>query len=424
MKRFFKNKKVLADCKIYTMLCAAAKKKHLSFHTPGHKIGKWDITELSFSDNLASPRGCIQEAERDIARILGATKSFILTDGSTSGIFSMLYAAKKLGVKKLLVIEPVHKSVYNACAALEIQPTAFLTKENFSQIPTLLGDSDALFCTSPDYYGNVAKLEDFRALCDKEKKLLLIDGAHGSHLHFNKSVYAGSYADMWVDGAHKNLPALTQGAVLSAKGEKCAEALLESVNIFRTTSPSYPIMASVEYAVKYPPNLTLEKEVRAFAKKHSPFLLVNEDWTKLCVPFGKRAFDAEKELENAGIYAEFCDGENVMFYLSPATKLYDFKRLCKKLEKLFNRYPLTKREENQTPAPVLLTDEKESNDVEWLPLTQAENRIAARDCGLFPPCTPLIRRGEKIEKEKIELLQKANNVFGLNDNKILIYKEE
>ena len=79
------------------MLFKSGKEKHLSFHTPGHKAGKWDITELAYSDNLSSPSGCIAEAERDVAQILGAKKSFILTDGSTAGVLAMLYAAKTLG---------------------------------------------------------------------------------------------------------------------------------------------------------------------------------------------------------------------------------------------------------------------------------------------------------------------------------------
>ena len=95
MKEFLTDKRVLETCHIYKMLSAAAKRKHVSFHTPGHKRGAWDITELSFSDNLSCPRGSIAEAQRDIARILGAKQSFILTDGSTSGVMSMAYAAKK-----------------------------------------------------------------------------------------------------------------------------------------------------------------------------------------------------------------------------------------------------------------------------------------------------------------------------------------
>ena len=86
MNTFLTDKNVLADCKIYQMLLVHAQKEHLSFHTPGHKIGAWDITELSFSDNLSCPRGCIAEAEKDLAKSLGAERSFILTDGSTAGV--------------------------------------------------------------------------------------------------------------------------------------------------------------------------------------------------------------------------------------------------------------------------------------------------------------------------------------------------
>jgi arginine/lysine/ornithine decarboxylase len=93
----------------------------------------------------------------------------------------------------------------------------------------LLAVSDALFITSPDYYGNVADYQELRAYCDKEGKLLLVDGAHGGHLHFDKELYAGSYADIWVDGVHKSLPCYTQGAVVSARNEKLAEALEENL---------------------------------------------------------------------------------------------------------------------------------------------------------------------------------------------------
>ena len=116
------------------MLKKHAGKKHLSFHTPGHKQGKWDVTELSFSDNLSSPQGCIAEAERDIAEILGARKSFILTDGSTAGVLSMLYAAKTLGVKTVAVFESSHKSVFNGCKLLGLTPLVYTGKRG-GEIP-------------------------------------------------------------------------------------------------------------------------------------------------------------------------------------------------------------------------------------------------------------------------------------------------
>ena len=403
MRRFFKDKRTRKKCHIYQML-NAQKGKHLSFHTPGHKQKGFDITELSYSDNLACPRGCIAQAEKDIAAILGASKSFILTDGSTLGVFSMLHAAKALGVKKVFVIEPAHQSVYNACAVLGLI------------ILTTKSGADAILCTSPDYYGKVAELSKLRAHCEKEQKLLLVDGAHGGHLHFDKGVYAGAFADFWVDGVHKSLPALTQGAVVSARTEMQAAALGDAVKLFRTTSPSYPIMASVEYAVKYPRNERLEKLVRAYALSQER-VRVQGDWTKLCASFGKSAFEAEKFFESKGVFAEFCDGETVCFYLSPATKISEFKKLCRLLEIAFEKYPFEPVQRN--PAPFVL---KETAG-EWVELIKSENRVCAANCGLFPPCTPLIKKGEKITKEKIELLEKANNVFGLNDGKIYVHKK-
>ena len=345
MNTFLTDKNVLADCKIYQMLLAHAQKEHLSFHTPGHKVGAWDITELSFSDNLSCPRGCIAEAEKDMAKILGAEKSFILTDGSTAGVLSMLYAAKTLGVKTLAVCENSHKSVFNGCAMLGITPLVYPCeyREKIPQVPTMsalkqkytdiIRQADALFLTSPDYYGNVADWQEIRQYCTETGKLLLVDGAHGGHLHFDKTKHAGGYADLWVDGVHKSLPALTQGAVVSARDGRTADALSAAVDVFRTTSPSYPIMASVEYAVKHPRNEVLEKAAIAF--QQHPRVYKNEDWTKLCVRFGKYAFEVEKWLERKGVYAEFCDGSLLTFYLSPATKMQDFERLQSMLTDLF-----------------------------------------------------------------------------------------
>ena len=431
MQKFLKNEKVLKDCKIYRMLSAHATERHLSFHTPGHKVGAWDITELGFSDNLSAPKGCIAEAERDIAEILGAKKSFILTDGSTAGVLSMLYAAKALGAKTVAVCEASHKSVFNGCKLLGLTPLVFapLNGSKMQNEPTvyalnkayggIFSRADALFFTSPDYYGNISDLAGAREYCDKNGKLLLVDGAHGGHLHFDKNKYAGAYADLWVDGVHKSLPAFTQGAVVSARTEVLAERLREGVDIFRTTSPSYPIMASGEYAVKYPRNTELERKVRAF--QEHPRIYKNGDWTKLCAPFGEYAFEVEKLLETEGIYPEFCDGSIVMFYLSPATTSEEFEALKSRLETLFETYPYAfENEARQIPAPYLLSDNAVT---EWVKTDESVGRICANNCGLFPPCTPLLLVGERVTREKVGLLEKSNNVFGVIEGKILVVKE-
>ena len=409
------------------MLRAQAKEKHISFHTPGHKQKGLDITELSYSDNLSCPKGCILKAEQDVTAILGSKKSFILTDGSTSGVLSMLHAAKTLGAKTVCCSQNTHKSVFNGCALLGLSLLTY-TENRKRNIPypttmyemnEVLLKSDAVLLTYPDYYGNLAPIKALASFCKRENKLLLIDGAHGSHLHYDKEIYGGVYADMWVDGVHKNLPSYTQGAIVSANTEACAKALEKAVDVFRTTSPSYPIMASVEYAVKYPENILLKSYAENLERSNDRFYF-GGDWTKLCVKFGEFAFEAEKQLQKQGLYPEFCDGNVLLFYLSPALKIKDLKKLERALYSLFKKFPYRKIEAKERtfdlpPAP---------SEREWIPLSQSENRLCAATCGLFPPCFPLLLQGERITKDKIELLSKSDNAFGLHDNKICVYKEE
>jgi len=400
------KRKTLKDCRIYSMLLSASKKRHVSFHTPGHKIGKFDLTELSFSDNLASPNGVIKEAQKDIARILGAHASFILTDGSTSGVLSMLYAARESGARSIAVSARSHKSVFNGCKLLGLK-----------MLPAQSSEADAWFLTSPDYYGEIPDLSKIAKSCREQGKLLLIDGAHGGHLHFDRELYAGTYADLWVDGVHKSLPAYTQGAVVSARTAELSEKLGAGVDIFRTTSPSYPIMASVEYAVKYPRNERLEEKVAQLFAEYSDRLSFRGDWTKVCVAVGSRAFEIQKELEAKGIYPEFCDGENILFYLSPATRNGQFKTLKKILKTITSN---VQEEQKISPAPLLFGKDGER---EWVKVENSVGRICAEPFGLFPPCLPLFVKGEKITAEKIERLQKATHTFGLKEGKICVYQE-
>ncbi len=439
MRRIFSDKRTAKTCHILSMLKSSARKAHVSFHTPGHKRSNWDITELGYSDNLSAPSGCILQAQTDVARLVGAKQSFFLTDGSTSGVLSVLHALKQAGIRRVAFALDSHKSVYNGCALLGLTPFLFQgqtqnglplplnEKTAGEEVKNAIENSDALLLTSPDYYGNVADLAYFSSLCKKAGKPLVIDGAHGGHLRFEKRLYAGAYADMWVDGVHKSLPALTQGAIVHAKTEEWSERLQNAVDVFRTTSPSYPIMASVEYAVKYPRNLPLEKAVGEW-KAVETRLYANQDWTKVCALFGKHAFTAEKDCIKKGVYPEFCDGNVVTFYLSPATKTRDFKRLQKLLQKLFKKYPYERSENGQKDVRCVRTPTvfPKNTANEWLELAESVGKICANTCGLFPPCTPLITCGERITEEKIELLQRADNVFGLRERKInvFLYEEE
>lgn len=399
------------------MLAAQERRKHISFHTPGHKKRGADITELSYSDNLSAPTGVIGQAQADIAHILGADASFLLTDGSTSGVYAMLMALRDAGVRKLAVPVCSHVSVLRGSSlmGLELIPVAQEFSGGIARQPTVeavrhaMETADALILTSPDYYGFFPDLGAIAELMQAQNKPLVIDGAHGSHLH-GTALHASNYASMWVDGVHKSLPAMTQGAVVSAKGI-WTDLLAESVPCFRTTSPSYPILASIEYAVKYPRNERIERAAEGV--KRALGALENPDWSKIVIPFGKKSGDARRFLESRGVYPEFDDGNYLMFYLSPATR----RRELNKLVHLVKRLP-----RGEVASDARMRGRTGKTTVALLP-QEAVGRVCAQTCGLFPPCMPVLFPGDVVSGDAARRLSGAVSAFGLSDGKIIVFED-
>lgn len=428
-------------------------KANKAFHMPGHKgrgeflknfpLADMDVTELSWSDNLACPAGVIGRAQRDIARILGAERSYILTDGSSSGVLSMMFAAAKRG-SKIIVPRNCHRSVWNACKILGIEPVLVQGeyKDGVMLPPSpaeiskiVLNDITVagMIVTSPDYYGNIAPLKEYSEILKSNKRLLLVDGAHGAHLAFSPdgAGYAGKFADAWVDGAHKSLFALTQGAVLNLNDTSLLPDIEEGLGIFRTSSPGYPIMASVEYGIKYLANdPSLCEKARKAAedfRRDSGFVFYpSADWTKLaadCAPYKISADKAAEELEKRGVYCEFSDGRYLLFYLSPAVSEGDFNLLKKSLKAVFGDKKLSGTYAPRPEIPraprtysFLYAIKKPS---EWVPLESAAGRMCAKAAGFTPPCIPVILEGEMITEYAVRALG-SGNVFGLSEGMVKV----
>ncbi len=427
-----------------------------TFHMPGHKgrgdfkkrfpVADIDVTELSYSDNLACPGSVIADAQKDIAAILGAKRSYILTDGSSSGVLSMMFAASKRGTK-VIVPRNCHQSVWNACKLLGIEPVIVQGKTEKGMILPPEPDVVArlivndvtiagLIVTSPDYYGNIAPLKEYSSILKKNKRLLLVDGAHGAHLAFEpaKAGYAGAYADLWVDGAHKSLFTLTQGAVLNIADDSLAPDVEEGLSMFRTTSPSYPIMASVEYGVKSlandPSQIDSAKKAAAILKSDKHIKLYpSADWTKVavdCAQYGVSADLAAAELEKLGIYCEFSDGRYILFYLSPAVLAGDAKRLKKALKIVLSSKKLAgtyAARATIAPAPRTFSFQYAlKRPAEWVDLDDAVGRMCAQNAGYTPPCVPACVTGEMITDATVRVL-KGGKTFGLNGGKIKVVKK-
>ncbi|MCI8733947.1 MAG: aminotransferase class I/II-fold pyridoxal phosphate-dependent enzyme [Clostridia bacterium] len=441
---------------IYSQLKAYAKADK-SFHMPGHKargdfkskfpIAPMDITELCYSDNLMCPTGVISGAQKDLAEILGAKKSFILTDGSSSGVLAMMYAVSKSG-NKIIVPRNCHISVWNACKLFGLEPVIVQgTHENgvlMPPSPALIEELvsndrtiSGMIVTSPDYFGNVAPLKKYAAVLKKYSRYLLVDGAHGAHLVYDeeKKLHASLYADLWVDGAHKSLPALTQGAVVSGNNETLLPLLEEGLTYFRTTSPSYPIMASVEYAFKYianNPKLVQDAKtaVAAFREKCPLKLYPSDDWTKVAIDFedlGVSSYTVGNILEKKGIYPELADGKYLIFYLSPMTVAADLGTLLAILSAIANDKRMKKNFTARPPMPITARTYSYQYALkqkkELLPLTQSVGRMCAQNAGVTPPCVPIIAAGEMITEGAVRYLLYNSGTFGLEGDKIWVVKK-
>ena len=442
---------------ILTQLLKYKGKDRIRLHMPGHKnfpafrsafpVAPMDITELSFSDDLSCPSGAIDRAQRDIAEITGAKRAFITTDGSSSGVMAMMYVAAAFG-NKIIVPRNSHKSVFNACRLLGTEPVIVQGKEEEGVLtfpePELLEklivndvNISGAIITSPDYYGNIAPLDRYAEVLRKHGRYLFVDGAHGAHLALeeDRKGYAGVYADMWVDGAHKTLPVLTQGAAVLVANEELSDKAEEAMSVFRTTSPSYPVMASVEYGIKYfinnPKLLARAKDaVAAFrAEMEGVTFYPSADWAKVAIDFKPLGIDpsiAQTALEKKGIYAEMNDGRYLLFYLSPVVTAGQLAELRAALIGVMAK---KKNKGTFRDRPSIPVAERTYSFIyalrqraEYVPLREAVGRMCAENAGVTPPCLPVVIAGEMVSPQAAELLSSAKNTFGVRDGKIKVVR--
>lgn len=252
-----------------------------SFHVPGHKNGKAydrfggagllsevlkiDVTEITGTDDLHHPEGDIQEAQELAADCFGAEESFFLVGGSTAGNLAMILSVCKQPGDVLLLQRNVHKSVLHGLM-LAGAKAVFLEPEmdeasGLAVIPSLetlraalekYPESKGVLITSPNYYGMSSNLKEIAELCHAKGIPLLVDEAHGAHFGMHPDLpesALASGADVVVQSTHKMLAAMTMGAMLHVQGPLLDRRLLrQRLAMVQSSSPSYPVMASLDLA--------------------------------------------------------------------------------------------------------------------------------------------------------------------------------
>lgn len=258
---------------IYTAIKEYIGENNSRLHMPGHiggasmaeelqTVSRMDVTEVPGLDDLHLPRRAILEARRLMAEAYGATDSLFLVNGATSGIHALFLSLSPEA--QVLIPRNMHRSFYGgmvlsgACPvyvpptlekylgiALAVMPQKIA--EQLASHPRI----EAVFMTSPSYYGTTSDIHAIALTAKKYKTLLYVDEAHGGHFPFHPDYPPAalkSGADAVVNGLHKTLPVLNQGAVLHGSTQAPWGKIEAAFSLLTTTSPSYPILASLDLA--------------------------------------------------------------------------------------------------------------------------------------------------------------------------------
>ena len=440
---------------VLDMVRKYAADKPYRFHTPGHKgiIGyhdffRLDMTELLFSDTLHNPKGAILEGEKLAAEFYGSLRTHFLVNGASSGVIGALLGLKELtGGGRLIMARHSHKSVYNGCMLAGIEPIIIDNESvgdvnvplSAHQIEEAIGNNpDALgvFVTHPNYYGMCRDILAIEKVVRKHGKFFLVDQAHGAHYAASGllPVSASGIADACIDSAHKTLPALTQAAFLNVNNAELDTAISSCLNVVNSTSPSYLLMASLDYARAYTAdNAGKYRELKVMLDKlkakHRGMFINNDDFTRLVLDVSSLRISgrtAERYFNGINIYPEFADSRYCVFIIS----LADTERTIKAISD-----GITKLSECDWESERAFTARRVSGirqtrftsiagcDTEMIPFQESEGRICCNEVGFFPPCLPILVRGEQITREIIDYVSaNIDNTFGLYGDKITVVK--
>ena len=354
----------LVDC-----LTKYARAKNLRMHMPCHvgRLGflpsaeKIDITELGFNDNLNSPNGVIAQSQKLYAKLFGAEEALFLTNGSSQGNLAFL---SLLSGKKVLVQKNSHVSVLRGAKLFDVQlilqdTITWQSVEQAVEKEKIAG----VLVQYPDYFGRTVDLPKIYEVAQRRGVTLFVDGAHGAHFGLSEFLpeHPVGYCDACVVSTHKTLGAYTQTAVVLTRDANLAKRIKKSVNLLSSTSPSYILLASIDYARDFAERYGKKKldelygEIKYFCKTLPTGVryLESEDFCKLCLDFsaigasGKTAFEY---LSDKGIYAELYDGKKVLFYLGLFTTKKDLDKL-KKAIKSFAKLSFDQIQQEEQSGP-------------------------------------------------------------------------
>ncbi|WP_010094918.1 aminotransferase class I/II-fold pyridoxal phosphate-dependent enzyme [Ornithinibacillus scapharcae] len=441
---------------LFQKLMDFSKQNPASFHVPGHKNGEVfldlardyydtilpiDVTELTDLDDLHAPEGVIAEAEELAADYFGADHTFFLVGGSTAGNLAMVLTACN-PEDKLIVQRNSHKSIMNGLELSGAKPIFISPEydevvhqytspsvETVRQAIKRNPDAKGLVLTYPDYFGNTYDIKQMIDLAHEHRIPVFVDEAHGVHFSLGKPFPQSALAlgaDVVVQSAHKMAPAMTMASYLHIQSNLVSkDRIAHYLQMIQSSSPSYPLMASLDIARAYLAGLSKGKldAILKSAKKLQRVYQQGKHWEviksndpmkiTLHVNEGMSGFDIAKVFEEHAIYPELATDKHVLF-IHGLNELQDFPTM-EKIIKTFNEEYKYGTNHATIEISDLFQEPIQELAVSYhrmiqltkkkVPLGETRDLIAAEAVIPYPPGIPVILKGERITEEQIRLIQ-------------------
>ena len=450
---------------IYEALVKLRKKRIVPFDVPGHKRGRGnpelvellgekcvgiDVNSMKPLDNLGHPISIIRDAEELAADAFGASHAFLMIGGTTSSVQTMILSTCKAG-DKIILPRNVHKSAINAlvlCGAIpiyiemsvdpKIGIALGLENDRVAQAIKDHPDSKAILINNPTYYGICSDLKGLTEMAHEAGMMVLVDEAHGAHLHFTDKLPISAMdagADMAAVSMHKSGGSLTQSSLLLIGEQMNPEYVRQIINLTQSTSASYLLMASLDISRR---NLALrgkesfEKviELSEYARReinaiggyyaYSKELIdgvsvCDFDVTKLSVytqGIGLTGIEVYDLLRDEyDIQIEFGDIGNILAYISIGDRIQDIERLVGALADIKRLYSRDGKDliagEYIQPELVLSPQEAFYSERKSLTLDESVGQVCGEFVMCYPPGIPILSPGERITREIVDYIQFA-----------------
>ncbi|PLR69572.1 MULTISPECIES: aminotransferase class I/II-fold pyridoxal phosphate-dependent enzyme [Bacillaceae] len=454
---------------LFTGLKEHAKKDPVQFHIPGHKKGAGidpefrsfigaqalsiDLINIGPLDDLHSPKGMIKKAQDLAAEAFGADHTFFSVQGTSGAIMTMVMAVCGPG-DKILVPRNVHKSVMSAVVFSGATPIFIhpeidkelgishgITTESVEHALEQHPDAKGLLVINPTYFGVSADLKKIVEIAHSYNVPVLVDEAHGVHIHFHEDLPMSAMqagADIAATSVHKLGGSLTQSSILNVReGLVSVQRVQTILSMLTTTSTSYLLLASLDVARKRLATEGRELAEQAIRLANDTRKKINEiekiecigeeivgteaafdfDPTKLIISIkelGLNGYDVEKWLrENYNIEVEMSDLYNILCIITPGDTERETGILIEALQALSSEFinasaDLIKPTVMLPDIPVLALTPRDAfyAETEIVPFSESAGRIIAEFIMVYPPGIPIFIPGEIISEENLAYVRK------------------